>query len=823
MSTFQKFTTLVIIIIFNLSTSAKDIYVSPGNTKAIKNVKPGDVVWFQGGRYTKPIILANLKGTSENPIVLKAMPGERVIFDGTDALDGKWQLVSQKTKAGKLIQERQWELLQGKLYSLKIKSPIYDLVYKNRLMSMARWPSARWDDPWRLDRYHILRRATEKSEKGKLHDGLPTENTLEESKKWLHYDRSGLKFRETLVGDTGLSFEDAVLVMSHTWGSWASRIVKHEIGSQFIEYDTSFTGSGSIQKEAKGFLNKRIGWDRGKGKFNKSSHGGIHFFIMGLAALDLPEEWWYDEKTKTVYFISPDGKKPSKGTVYGKRRDFAIDATNCSYLYIEGMEFRGTAARLSQCKFSKIEDTNFKFAASNKFTVGNYDIPQTTTIINKTPPHKKNISFFNTLKNCQFTYQDGNAFLGRSTGLIVDNVLIYRTQQTTLGLDSRSMSVARPALIRRVTIDDVGASVGIRGGGIASVYELNNIMHFGGLQYDGASLQMGGREKYIYRYNWSHDHPKRSYRFDAGSYPNFANAFGEMSYNVAWNTPGGFSIKGDDHLLHNNLLIGQGGFELFNMKRWASKNERTVVANNIVPKMSAGSDDWKQPVRRKNKNTGKLDTSNSYWLKETVVADTHPRFMGSQMKAFDDGNKRTRKAAPLLAQLKNNYYQAPEKVLRDPENLDFRPKKEAVIVDAGHVLTKNEVPWKTREFTGKEGIVGDIVDIGPYEYGADYYWIPGFKFKNASTPIPKNGTTTAKKDCDLMWLGAYNVEEHHLYIGYTKEDVNNATKATKVFKGKKNIYSFDKKLSSGTRIYWRVDALKGKKIVKGKIWTFTVE
>ena len=52
--------------------------------------------------------------------------------------------------------------------------------------------------------------------------------------------------------------------------------------------------------------------------------------------------------------------------------------------------------------------------------------------------------------------------------------------------------------------------MGIAGGGIDSVYELNNLMRFGGLQYDGASLQMGGTEEKIYRFNWSHDHPKFS-------------------------------------------------------------------------------------------------------------------------------------------------------------------------------------------------------------------------------------------------------------------------------------------------------------------------
>ena len=37
----------------------------------------------------------------------------------------------------------------------------------------------------------------------------------------------------------------------------------------------------------KTFLNNRIGWNRGKRKFTKSGHGGIHFFIMGLPALDV--------------------------------------------------------------------------------------------------------------------------------------------------------------------------------------------------------------------------------------------------------------------------------------------------------------------------------------------------------------------------------------------------------------------------------------------------------------------------------------------------------------------------------------------------------
>ena len=69
------------------------------------------------------------------------------------------------------------------------------------------------------------------------------------------------------------------------------------------------------------------------------------------------------------------------------------------------------------------------------------------------------------------------------------------------------------------------------------------------------------------------------------------------------------------------------------------------------------------------------------------------------------------------------------KLLRDPDNLDFRPKQGSDLVAKG---------------------------IGPYgqesiEHGG-YYWIPGCQQLVASMPIPPDGTTTAKCDADLMWL-----------------------------------------------------------------------
>lgn len=802
------------------SLSAADIYISvdgrdgasgqrsdPLKTlkRAASKAQPGDNIYFLAGRYERPFEVQGLKGSADQPITISAAPGETVVFDGTDALPDAWQLVTPDSEAGALIQPAQWQRMQGKLYSLKLDAPIYALVYDERLMTDARWPNARWDDPWRLDRYTVLRRATEESTAGRLHDGFPTENALEESTKWLHYDRQPLIDAFETLGESGLDFSDNVVLMSYAWGSFASRVTEHEAGSDFINYDTSFEGSGSIQKEADQYMNERIGWDSPR-RFQKSGHGGVHFFLTGPAALDIEEEWWYHKPTQTLYFLTPDGAQPDASKLRGKRRDFQISAQKCEFVNLKGFEFFGGAALLSNCMNSRLEDCNFRFSAYNKFSVGDFDQPVTTTIRNfrkgaDTP------NYGNALVNCQFTYLDGNAFMGRSQGLVIDNVLIHQTQQTTLGLDSRSMSINWPSVIRRVLISDVGASVGIKGGGIDSLYELNRISRFGGLQYDGAALQMGGREQFLYRNNWSHDHPKRSYRFDIGSFADYSNAFGEMSYNIAWNTPGGFAVKGDDHLIHNNVLLGNSAFELFNMKRWVSRNQRTLVANNLVQHLSAGTNDWGD---------------------EGPGTPSSPDVIAAEQPVFDDGTARRGKLkkSPVLSVLKNNYMDDPTQVLRDPANLDFRLKSGSELIDTGYALSSADVPWKQTPITGSDQWIGGKPDIGAYETGVDHYWIPGFKYPQASTPVPPNRTTTAKPDCSLMWLGGYQADRHHLYVGGSEADITTAGQESPsyrgAYEGERNVCELSKAIPAGTTVYWRVDAERDGQVIKGPVWHFTV-
>jgi len=748
--------------------------------RAVKIASGGKDVYLLEGNYTEPLSLSDVHGSADNPLVIRNAPGERVVFDGTDVLPDQWQQVKPDSSAGKQIQSVQWQRIgNNKVFSLKLDEPIYALVYDGRLMSDARWPNARWDDPWRLDRWNTLRRATEKSTPGELFDGFPTKNTLEESSRWVHYDRKAREsYRETL-SETGLDFTGSVVLMSYAWGSWGTRVLEHEAGSDHFRFDAKFKGSGSLQDEAVRFVVKRIHWDD-ENRFKRSSHGGIHYFMLGLPALDIPEEWWYDQASKTLFFISPDGGKPDATKVRGKRRDYLLTLEKSSHVHLKGFGFIGAAVRIEDSDNSRLEDCNFKFSSYHKFSVGNFDMPVTTRIANKKGSEGQ--LFGNALVNCTFSYLDGNAFEGRSMGLNINNVRVYRTQQTTLGLDSRSISINDPSLVRRVSIEDVGASVGIKGGKLGGLYILNDICCFGGLQYDGAALQMGGREKYRYLFNWSHDHPKRSYRFDAATNPSYSNAFGEIAYNLAWNTPGGMAIKGDDHLIHNNLMLGDSKIELFNMKRWASRNQRTVVANNIVARFVAGTDDW---------------------------SDIKPP-----------------PKAKVLSIMHNNITIDMTQHLRDPANLDFRPRAGSPLVDTGYRLGADDVSWKETPYVGMDSFVGEAPDIGAYEYGAEGYWIPGFQHAHASRPVPPDGTATAKPDADLMWLGGYKAGVHHVYFGRDEQAVSTANKTSPeyraLFEGDHNIFA-PGELQTGMTYYWRVDAERDGRTIKGNTWSFTVE
>ena len=153
--------------------------------------------------------------------------------------------------------------------------------------------------------------------------------------------------------------------------------------------------------------------------------------------------------------------------------------------------------------------------------------------------------------------------------------------------------------------------------------------------------------------------------------------------------------------------------------------------------------------------------------------------------------------------------------LRDPDNLDFRPRENSEIIDAGALIEGKELSYE-----------GSTPDIGPYEYGSEHYWIPGRMEKSASSPVPPDGSGTVKQDADLMWLEALDASSHRIYCSRSREEVEKSIPAPESFMGEftgSNICTPDESFDAGSSYYWRVDAvLPDGKVVEGHIWQFTV-
>jgi hypothetical protein len=153
-------------------------------------------------------------------------------------------------------------------------------------------------------------------------------------------------------------------------------------------------------------------------------------------------------------------------------------------------------------------------------------------------------------------------------------------------------------------------------------------------------------------------------------------------------------------------------------------------------------------------------------------------------------------------------------LLRDPYNLDFRPRADAVeLIDQGKIV-ECDINGERVDITA--GYNGEAPDIGAYEYGDENYNIPGYQYPQASAPYPADGRTDALNDSDLMWRGGLNAVSYKVYLGTSANSL--VLKATQA----NNIFTPDAWINDQT-YYWRVDSVKADgSVVTGDVWAFTI-
>jgi hypothetical protein len=425
-----------------------------------------------------------------------------------------------------------------------------------------------------------------------------------------------------------------------------------------------------------------------------------------------------------------------------------------------------------------MEDSELMYPSYSKRMLGDVSPIEVTKMLVKKEQSLAN----NQIKNCKIAYTDGPAIEMNGTGNRVENWYMHDIDYscTYKGGYTLNMVNAKELVFRRNTIHTTGCSELFKAG-VRNRIELNDLSDSGHLQNDGSLIQVSVKQQpnSVVRYNWVHNSVKQGIRFDNKNTPNapFGNN-GNVFNNVAWQTDRIF-FKGDNHFIFNNLSFDnhQNDLIISSNKVIQGHNHKTITRNNISNKFSGHrtKPSSKYPV------PGIVDHN---WDGVTLGLDVRTQ-------------------------------------LRDVDNLDFRPQAGSMLIDAGV-----QIKDKTNVFLGK------APDIGPYEFGALDYWIPGFQDVLASKPVPPALAINVMSDADLMWLNAYKATAHQVYFGEEQRAVELANTESAQYQGEftHNIFT-PKKLVAGKTYYWRVDALLERKvegkvqniIVKGDVWSFTVE
>lgn len=789
-----KYALLFNFLIVSLRSSGDVLHVSaPGtdrdsvNSKtsfqtieaALNRAKPGDTIELAPGTYREVIKLRN-----KHQLKIRAAKPGTVKIDVTHILPKKWKLV----KDG--------------IWSQSLKKDIWQLFCDSELVYVARWPNATFEDGkiWRM-----------------MASCRSTDGGFNESKgEWEGNTRIGLVYDDAFhkpdkpgftegdsryVYDPSINFENqppslqstkldftgalAVLNLGH-WLTYTQPIVSHSAGSDHFTYSTDLIGHKS--SELRHF---------------KKKYASYH--ILGLAALDSSNEWWFDADNKTVYYKPAAGVNPNRLDLYGRGIDFAVELINCSQIHFENIDFFAGGFWLNKSEDSGFLSCRFDYPAAPKFMLGAFE-----WFANHNPPGNLNkmSGFHGGARNYfinSVVYRSNAPVAFVSDASLVENSLFSDIEwQVNSNGGSGSVMIGKDGVFRRNTLQRGGNCEGVRAVDNGAIIELNRISDVGNLQHDGAAINVGTTKHAATRiaYNWTHDTNRQGLRFDYHGegvlrLDGKVHGDGVYMYNVSWNTMIS-QIKGDRHLVLNNTVI--------NTSRYPDVEKEQVTLSIQGYKAMHGIMGNMHSVTRNNI----ANIKNRSWNLDAAIrpgwrkSDGYMPPPASVIPGQADHNVLTPGASWLY--------------LRDPKNYDFRPKEGSPLIDAGATISLADLPSKISNYKGSQ-FIGTAPDIGAYEFGDRRYWIPGRKMNIASTPVPKNGGTNVNSDADLMFLEAYNSTKHRVLLGNTEDNL----KLIAVLEDLKSNIVSPTSLEPQSNYYWRVDAYDSdlRQWRMGNVWQFS--
>jgi hypothetical protein len=256
------------------------------------------------GVYRESVLLVDVKGTREKPVVLRAAAGESVVLDGSESVSGPWE---------------RWQTGIWRT-RVDVKEQIQQVFTGNRMLTEARWPNASFSQLWDRERWA-------KSAAG---------------------SRKDLMICAELAGsDVDWTGALAVLNVGHQYKTWTRTVLDHKAGSDRFTYA----------------LEERLGDGRDDGP----GWADDRFFLVGkLAALDSPGEWFHDVAEGWLYLWPEQAVDPATLDIRRKARVYGVESRNCSFVQVSGLDFFACTVNLGSCEDCVVEDGEALYATYSR-------------------------------------------------------------------------------------------------------------------------------------------------------------------------------------------------------------------------------------------------------------------------------------------------------------------------------------------------------------------------------------------------------------------------------------------------------------------------
>jgi len=685
-------------------------------------------IQLRGGTYEEVVTRSGMKGTAERPITIQAYQGESVTFDGTIDVTGGWQTEG------------------GNIYSKHIGQDVWQLFInedgKWQEKNNARWPNARFGE-----------------KQGDI-------ASIYSRESWAHANESGNDFGlmqdDSLTDDVNINNVDlsgAVVVANvGSFDTWTRKITSHTAGSNSFEYGAT----PRIWKNQKHF----------------------YYFVEGKKELlDNDNEWFFDRASKTAYIYSSTGVPNQEIRV--KARPYGFKVGGLQHVTVKNIDFFGTTLRCGNCENFTLENANLNFGGSSRRALGIVGEKSEILFIssnNRDLSHKAN----NTLRNITVRNVDGQGFLMRGNGSVVENSLFENfdwaasesyAPSSSLVLDG-NFSIFRYNTVTTAGSSETLATSGASPGGSGKytgplggqfTAEYNDISNSGFAQSDGAMIQVriAAQKGTIIRYNWLHDSIKYGVRFDAPIPAKFYGSDAIAHHNVIWNA-NGMMVKGENQRVYHNTV-----FDTLEDKR----SDLIILDDADIGGILGGA------------NRGSSVINNA--------ADA----ISSQRATID----------PVLSWVDyghnfngHNEIYSLKSQLKDAANRDFRPAQ-ASLLNLGDGITDSYL-------SNQQG--GVLSYSGSYRQGVNDYWIPGRREAKTSHPIPALSSKDVTVNADLIWRPAYKATSYRVFFGTNPKALTQVSTLTS------NIFD-PGTLKLNKRYFWRVDSITDSgEIISGDIWHF---